>query len=71
MSEKLFALDRGVIVACDIASLNELERTLKSTSGIDGIVGFKIGFSLVGNYELPNVVGKIKGFTHSSVINDH
>lgn len=68
---KLFGLDRGVVVACDVGTLQELERLTELTSEVEGIVGYKIGFSLGLKYGLKNVTDIIKNFTDLPVIYDH
>lgn len=68
---KLFDSDRGVIVACDVDTLRDLEKLTELTSDVEGIVGYKVGFSLVLKYNLPSVVKKIRNYTELPVIYDH
>jgi orotidine-5'-phosphate decarboxylase len=70
MKIELFHLKYGIIPACDV-SLPELETLVKETADIEGIVGYKIGFSLGLNYGLPTVVDSIKKHTDLPVIYDH
>jgi len=69
--EKLFELDRGVIVACDLETINDLIKIVKATSDINGVVGYKIGFSLALKYSLPTIVDTIKTYSNLPIIYDH
>lgn len=71
MKKELFKLKRGVIPACDVKTLEDLEKIVGSTSDIDGIVGYKIGFSLALKYSLPTIVQVIEKYTDLPVIYDH
>ncbi|MFX1519769.1 MAG: orotidine 5'-phosphate decarboxylase / HUMPS family protein [Promethearchaeota archaeon] len=71
MTIKLFHLKYGIIPACDVKNLSELEKLVELTADIEGIVSYKIGFSLGLNYGLPNVVDSIKKYTDLPVIYDH
>jgi orotidine-5'-phosphate decarboxylase len=67
----MFALDHGVIVACDVKTLDDLRKLVEATSGIRGIVGYKIGFILGLNYGLKNVVSLIREKSDLPIIYDH
>lgn len=66
-----FNRNSGIIVACDVASREDFANILSSTSDIDGIVGYKVGFSLALRLSLRAVVKQIKGETGKPVIYDH
>jgi orotidine-5'-phosphate decarboxylase len=67
----MFDLKHGIIVACDIKTLDELKNIVKATASVDGIVGYKVGFILGLSYGLKNVVEAIREFTNLPVIYDH
>ncbi|MBI5347565.1 MAG: orotidine 5'-phosphate decarboxylase [Candidatus Aenigmarchaeota archaeon] len=47
-----FELHYGVIPACDVSDVLESSRLVEKTKGIQGIVGYKIGFNLGARYSL-------------------
>lgn len=62
----------GVIIACDIPSIDAFEQLVKATANIDGITGYKVGFELSLRYGLPRVVEVAKKHAPSKqVIYDH
>jgi orotidine-5'-phosphate decarboxylase len=67
----MFALDHGIIVACDVKTLDELKKLVQATFDTEGIAGYKIGFILGLNYGLKNTVDTIKNLTTLPVIYDH
>jgi len=67
----MFETDYGVIVACDVKTLDELKNLVDVTAPVRGIVGYKVGFILGLNYGLANVVEAIKNVTDLPVIYDH
>jgi orotidine-5'-phosphate decarboxylase len=67
----LFDLDHGVIPACDVNTLQELESIVKNTCSIDGIVGYKVGFSLALTYGLSQLNDAVKQYTNLPIIYDH
>ncbi|WP_287586261.1 orotidine 5'-phosphate decarboxylase / HUMPS family protein [Candidatus Borrarchaeum sp.] len=71
MTRNLFHLKYGIIPACDVKSLAELENLVELTADIEGIVGYKIGFSLGLSHGLSAVVDKIKRHTDLPIIYDH
>jgi len=70
-SEKLFGLNHGVIPACDVNELFEFENIIKYTHSVEGIVGFKIGFSLALKYGLNQLSNIAKQYTDLPIIYDH
>lgn len=68
---KFIALDRSVIVACDVASLEDLDELVKNTSKIEGIGGYKVGLELIIREGLPSVVERIRQHSEKPVIYDH
>jgi orotidine-5'-phosphate decarboxylase len=71
MKAKLFHLEKGVIPACDVETLDELNKIISGTSDVEGIVGYKIGLSLTLHYGLKAVVEQIKKISNLPVIYDH
>lgn len=68
---KIFKSNYGIIPACDVKSLDQLEKLVKSTCMVEGIVGYKIGAILGLKYGLYSVVEKIKSSTDLPIIYDH
>ncbi|MFH0832206.1 MAG: orotidine 5'-phosphate decarboxylase / HUMPS family protein [Candidatus Aenigmatarchaeota archaeon] len=67
----MFSSNYGIIVACDVKTLDELRKLVDATSSINGIVGYKVGFILGLNYGLKNIVESIKDLSDLPVIYDH
>lgn len=67
----LFDISHGVIIACDVKTLEELRKLVEATSDIRGIAGYKPGFMLGLNYGLPAVVEAIREYSELPVIYDH
>lgn len=68
---KIFKSKYGIIPACDVKSLDHLEKLVESTCSEEGIVGYKIGAILGLKYGLPSIVEKIKLYTDLPIIYDH
>ncbi|KAB2946604.1 MAG: hypothetical protein OIN84_13420 [Candidatus Methanoperedens sp.] len=64
-------LRHGIIPACDVTTLKDLEKLIKETYDVDGIVGFKIGALLGLKYGLHNVVKVIIRYSDLPIIYDH
>jgi orotidine-5'-phosphate decarboxylase len=71
MKSELFTLNHGVILSCDVGSLDELKMLTDVTSQVEGIVGYKIGFILGLTCGLSNVVKGVSNYTDSPLIYDH
>ncbi|MGC1121423.1 MAG: orotidine 5'-phosphate decarboxylase / HUMPS family protein [Candidatus Methanofastidiosia archaeon] len=71
MKRNLFQLRYGIIVACDVESIDRFRRILEETSSIEGIVGYKIGCLLVLRYGLSQLMETTKETTDLPVIYDH
>lgn len=61
----------GVIVAADVAGLDELRRLVAACAGVPEVVAIKIGFSLGLRHGLPAVVDAIARISAVPVIYDH
>jgi orotidine-5'-phosphate decarboxylase len=69
---RLIDVDRSIIPACDVQTLQQLERIVQAASGLEKVRAYKVGFSLGLIYGLPAVVGIIKNIDPSAkVIYDH
>jgi orotidine-5'-phosphate decarboxylase len=68
---ELFRYKHGIVVACDVKNLDKLEKLIKMTCGVDGIVGYKIGAILALKYGLSDVVKKISSHTNLPILYDH
>ena len=71
MGNKIIKLERSIIPACDVATLEALKQLVSETSDVEGIGAYKIGFSLVIPFGLNAVLGAIREFSDLPVIYDH
>lgn len=69
--EKIIRLNRSVIPACDVSSIDEFEKIIKETCSVEGIGGYKVGFSLTLSYGLPRIVETGRKYTDLPIIYDH
>ena len=67
----MFSLPYGIIIACDVKTPKELKFLVESTAGIEGIVGYKIGFMLGLLHSLPAAVETVKEMTDLPVVYDY
>jgi orotidine-5'-phosphate decarboxylase len=68
---RIITNDRSVIPACDMSTIEEFDRLVRETSGIDGIGGYKIGFQLGLTYGLPKIAETARKYTDKPLIYDH
>lgn len=68
---KIIKLDKSIIPACDISSLEKLKELVSETCDIKGIGAYKIGFELVIPFGMDNVVNTIRAYTDLPIIYDH
>ena len=71
MKKDFFQLRYGVIVACDVESIDEFKRIVEETSSVEGIVGYKIGCLLALKYGFSQLMDTAKESTDLPVIYDH
>jgi orotidine-5'-phosphate decarboxylase len=64
-------LRSGIVVACDVDSLDILHSLVWKLSHIEGVVGFKVGASLAVRYGLRTIVEEIRSLTSTLIIYDH
>jgi orotidine-5'-phosphate decarboxylase len=68
---KIIKLDRSIIPACDVATLEALEKLVKETCDVKRVGGYKIGFELVIPFGMNSVIGVIRKHTALPIIYDH
>ena len=68
---KIASLDRSIIPACDVNTLEELGYLVASTCDVKGIGGYKVGAVLAIGYGLPDVVKVVRKHTDLPIIYDH
>jgi len=67
----IIKLNKSIIPACDVDSLEKLRNLVKETCKVKGIGGYKVGFSLALPFGLKKIVGEIRKFTKLPIIYDH
>jgi orotidine-5'-phosphate decarboxylase len=67
----IIKMERSIIPACDVPTLEALERLVKETCGVRGVGGYKIGFELVIPFGMKSVVETIRRHTSMPIIYDH
>lgn len=67
----MFEERHGIIISCDVATEKELRRLTEETASVEGVAGYKIGFSLGLAMGLGNAVSAVKDVTDMPVIYDH
>ncbi len=71
LEQKIIRLDRSIIPACDVPTLDAFEEIVKETADVDGIGGYKVGFELGLGYGLGKVVETARKHTDKPIIYDH
>ena len=69
--KRVIEADRSIVPACDVASLETLRTLVTATSGLEGIGGYKLGFTLALRYGLPACVKEIRALSQLPIIYDH
>lgn len=67
----MFNKDCGIILACDVSTLEDAESLAHLSIGVDEIVGYKIGFTLGLRFGLQQVIEVLKSINPLPVIYDH
>ena len=67
----IIKLKKSIIPSCDVDSLENLRKLVKSTCSVEGIGAYKIGFELVIPFGMEKVVKTIKKITKLPIIYDH
>ncbi|MBN1159797.1 MAG: orotidine 5'-phosphate decarboxylase [Candidatus Diapherotrites archaeon] len=69
--EEIIPLKRSVIPALDVKSLTDLNEIIEGTHDVEGIGGYKVGFSLGLKHGLDSTMSVIRKITDKPVIYDH
>jgi orotidine-5'-phosphate decarboxylase len=70
-SSTLLKTKRGIIIAADVSTIDDLRRLSELGGQVDGVAAIKVGFSLALRYGLPSVVSAVKDTSDLLVIYDH
>lgn len=68
---KIIKLDKSVIPACDVPTLEMLQQIVGETSSVEGIGAYKIGFELVILNGMKAVIETIRSSSDLPIIYDH
>ena len=71
LEQKVIEIDRSIIPACDVATMDQFEEIAKQTADIEKIGALKVGFELGLTYGLPLVVQMAREHTNKLIIYDH
>ncbi len=66
-----FRTKHGIIVALDAETVEACKRTIDLTTGVEGVVGFKLGMSMALRLGLAEAVRQLRGHTDLPLIYDH
>lgn len=66
-----FARDTGIILAADVATLDDARRLAAICAQEEAVVAIKVGLSLALGHGLPEVVRAVRAFTAAPIIYDH
>lgn len=67
----IIQLERSIIPACDVRTIEEFRRLIEQTHKVSGIGGYKVGSVLTISYGLPELVKTVRDYTKLPVIYDH
>jgi orotidine-5'-phosphate decarboxylase len=68
---KAFSGAMGVVPALDIDSHEQFELVVKSTTKVDGVVGYKLGLTTVLRFGLDESVRRLRDLTDLPILYDH
>jgi orotidine-5'-phosphate decarboxylase len=68
---RIIERDQSIIVACDVKSIEDLEKLIEKSHSVEGIGGYKVGSILTIRYGLQTLINTIREFTDLPVIYDH
>ena len=71
LEQSVINRNRSVIPACDVTDIDRFEELVKQTADLDGIGGYKLGFTLGLKYGLPKVAEVARKYTDKPLIYDH
>jgi orotidine-5'-phosphate decarboxylase len=64
-------LSDGIVPALDVDSVDALRRLVEATTGVDGVVGYKLGMSGALRLGLPGAVAAIREISGLPIVYDH
>lgn len=67
----IIKIDRSLIPACDVGTLQKLKQLVKQTCSVEGIGAYKIGLEIVIPFGLKKVLEEIRNLTDLPVIYDY
>lgn len=68
---KIIKLDKSIIPACDVPTLEKLNQLVKETCSVDVVGAYKIGLELVIPFGIKRVIETIRAYTGLPIIYDH
>lgn len=68
---RIIKLDKSIIPACDVNTLEKLKQLVKETCSVEGIGAYKIGLELVIPFGIKAVIETIRALTDLPIIYDH
>ena len=71
IGQEIINMDKSVIPACDVETIEQFEELVEETAEIEKIGGYKIGFELGLFYGLPKIVETARKYTSKPIIYDH
>ena len=71
MTTDLFAVHHGIIPACDVPGLDELDRLVADTCELPFISGYKVGIQLALGHGIRAVVAVVRKRTALPIVYDH
>jgi orotidine-5'-phosphate decarboxylase len=69
--QKIFRRPKGIIIACDVNSLDHLKKLVEGTFDLEGVTAYKISSILSIKYGLEKVAKMISKYTDLPLIYDH
>lgn len=67
----LFRGRSGLVPALDMATLDELERVVRATTGVEGVTGYKLGLTAVLRLGLTPAMARLRELTDLPILYDH
>lgn len=61
----------GIMIALDLESMDAQKRIIERTTGVEGVVGYKLGLAAVLRVGLAPAVRELRGFTSLPLVYDH
>ena len=71
MSDPAFRLPQGIVPALDVDSVDQLKRVVDQTSGVEGVVAYKLGATGALRLGLAGAVEVVRAHSDLPVIYDH